>query len=147
MGDCHARGLPLCKRVQADATLSFYDFCSAAPVLLSLNFTSAPPFQPRCEPPTFGETRVSSTSISTHVGAVHHHQAQLQCHGNHGQVIQVIITGIHFREGVKSSVVLTLEMLNFTLRSTLKTNPCFDFRVLVDVAIAIDIHPTAHNQQ
>ena len=64
MGDCHARGLPLRKRVQADATLSFYDFCGTAPVLVSLNFTSAPPFQPRCRPPTFGETRVSSTSIS-----------------------------------------------------------------------------------
>ena len=80
MGDCHARVLSLCKRVQAHTTLSFYDFCSAAPVLLSLNFTSAPPFQPHCRPPTFGETRVSSTSISIHVGALHHHQAHNQEH-------------------------------------------------------------------
>ena len=80
MGDCHARGLPLCQRVQADATLSFSDFCSAALVLLSLNFTSAPPFQPVCRPPAFGETKVSSTSISTHVGALHHHQAYNQKH-------------------------------------------------------------------
>ena len=33
---------------------------------------------------------------------------------NHGESIQVIITGINLKEGVKSSVVLALEMLNFT---------------------------------
>ena len=84
MRDCHARGLPLCKRVQTDAThpwtLSFYDSCSATPALLSLTFTSAPPSLPHFRPPTYGKTRVSSTSISTQVGALHHHQAHNQEH-------------------------------------------------------------------
>ena len=84
VGDCHARGLPLCKCVQTDAThtltLSLYDSCSATPALLSLTFTSAPPSQPHFRPSTPGKTRVSSTSISTQVGALHHHQAHIQEH-------------------------------------------------------------------
>ena len=84
VGDCHARGLPLCKCVQTDAThtltLSFYDSCSATPALLSLTFTSAPPSHPHFRPSTSGKTRVSSISISTQVGALHHHQAHNQEH-------------------------------------------------------------------
>ena len=80
MGDCHARGLPLCKHVQTDATytltISFHDFCSATSALVSLTFTSAPPSQS----PISGEARVSSTSISTHVRARHQHQAHTQAH-------------------------------------------------------------------
>ena len=84
VGDCHARGLLLCKRVQTHAThtltLSFYDSCSATPALLSLAFTSVPPSPPHFRPLTSGKTRVSSTSISTHVGALHHHEAHNQEH-------------------------------------------------------------------
>ena len=43
VGDCDARGLPMCKRMQTDATntltLSSYDSCSATPALLSLTST------------------------------------------------------------------------------------------------------------
>ena len=104
MGDCHAPGLLLCKRVQTHAThtltLSFYDSCSAMPALLSLAFTSAPPSQPHFRPVTSGETRFSSTSISTHVGALHHHKAHNQehsinqslnaCSADPGAIVEVV---------------------------------------------------------
>ena len=104
MEDCHARGLLLCKQVQTHAThtltLSLYDSCSATSVLLSLAFTSAPPSQPHFRPLTSGETRVSSTSISTHVGALHHPQARNQehtinqslnaCSANPGAIVEVL---------------------------------------------------------